>query len=186
MADIGANYLGGDPAAPAGHGAGGKLTASAGNLLFRGQVMDAALKSSTVEVTLAKEEIRAASLGNANSMRQLTRAFVGEAIGGTIGAVVGAATGKRDHVLLVACTRDGFDFFCSFAVSGSDGAWLLNAIQAGRKDRGEAPLPRIEDLAGQEARDASDRQAAVLLEIRDLLQEQVVLLRQLVEGRAAP
>lgn len=111
-------------------------------------------------------------------MRTLTRAFVGEALGGALGAVIGAASGRRDQVLLIACVRDGFEFFCSFAVKRDDGAWLLNSMQSGREGRGEPPLSRIEDLAHQEALGSSERQLLVLEEIRDLLAQQVELLRQ--------
>jgi hypothetical protein len=160
MADIGADYLGGDPAVTAGVGAGGKLAPLAGSLRFKGQVLDDALRGVTVEVTLAKEEIRAASIGSPNQMRTLTRAFVGGALAGWLGAVIGAASGKRDQVLLVACVRDGFEFFCSFAVKRDDGAWLLNAMQSGRKECGEPRLSRVEDLAQEETLGSSERQLA--------------------------
>lgn len=164
MAEIGADYLGGDPAASAGHGAGGKLISQAGEISFRGQLVDATLKSYPVTVAIAKEEIRGISLNSA------TR------------EVGGIATGKRSHVFLVAGQRDAFDFFARFAVRPDEGLALLNAMQAAQLKRGDQPIARVEDLVGKEGLSAAERQLLILEEIRDRLSEQTELLRTIARG----
>ncbi len=181
MAEIEADYLGGDPAGVEAQGTSGRLAAEAGSLTYTGQRVDGAITRTPVTLALPKEEIRAISVDTpANLSRVLTRAVVGELVGGALGATVGAVTGRRDRVLLVAVSRGGHDFLLSFGVTGQDGIWLLDAIQAGRLRRGEDPLPRVEGPAAA-APAAVDRQTEVLEEIRDLLARQVELLDRLTE-----
>lgn len=183
MAQIDADYLGGDPANLTTY-EGGTLTATDGSLSFRIDLMEASLKVSRVEFEIPKDQIRAISVGDANHMRTLTRTAVGAAIGGSAGALLGAATGRRNHVLLVAAHRDGFDFLVSFGVRGDEGASLLNAIQAGRRERGEDPLPRVEQLSQIEALDVSGQQLRVLEDLRALMIEQNRILSQLASERS--
>jgi hypothetical protein len=73
LADIGADYLGGDPQVRMGLGAGGKLEASAGDLTFRGQTLDSALNP--VSVVGAVATFAAAGLAAFSAWRseQITR-----------------------------------------------------------------------------------------------------------------
>jgi hypothetical protein len=176
-AEVHADYLGGHPD---GHLSplAGKLIASEGALRFEGTTVSAGLQTQKVSLEIPADQLRAITVGEPNHMRTLTRAFVGEVIGGAVGALIGAVTGKRNYVLVAACEREAFPFAVSFAVERSEGAWLLAAMQTRRKDRGEKPIPRVEDIAGERALDESERQTALLTEIRDLLREQTALLRQ--------
>lgn len=89
---------------------------------------------------------------------------------------------------MVAGRRDGFDYIATFGVRGDDGTRLLNVIQSTRRERGESPLPRVEQLADLEALDVSQEQMRVLEDSRGLLMEQNVLLARLVpeDADAAP
>jgi len=149
---------------------------------FAGAALTAGLASHEVRVDLPATVIRAVSSGSANQMATLTRTVVGGVVAGGIGALIGALSGRRNHVLLVACERDGFPFLCGFAIRGDDGAALVNAMQKGRRDRGEPALPRVEDRAGAAQLDASERQLALLERIEGLLVEQNALLRRMADG----
>lgn len=183
MPGIDADYLGGDPTVLEAY-KNGELSAAAGSLTFLVQILTGALSSHRVEFTIAKDEIRAISVGDANHMKALTRTAIGAAIGGSAGALIGAATGRRNHVFLVAARREGFDFLASFAVRGDEGSSLLHAIQAGRRDRGEDPLPQVEQLAEIESLDVSGQQLRVLEDVRTLLIEQNRLLHLLTSGES--
>lgn len=183
MAQIDADYLGGDPAQLARYD-GGTLSVSEGTLSFFVQVLTGHLQSHRVEFTIPKDEILAISVGDANHMRTLTRTAVGAAIGGSAGALIGAATGRRNHVFLVAARRDGFEYLASFGVRGDEGTGLLHAIQSGRRNRGEDPLPRVEQLAERDALDVNGQQLRLLEDIRGLLIDQNRLLLRLIDDSA--
>ncbi len=160
MAEIEADYLGGDPAGVEAQGTSGRLAAEAGSLTYTGQRVDGAITRTPVTLTLPKEEIRAISVDTpANLSRVLTRAVVGELVGGALGATIGAVTGRRDRVLLVAVARGAHESLLSFGVTGQEGLAAPG---------GAAPA-------------AVDRQTEVLEEIRDLLARQVELLDRLTE-----
>jgi hypothetical protein len=180
MADIDADYLGGDPD-QALAGASGKLTVSGGAVSFAGSVIDGMTTRKIDGPRLAADQVRAMSVGSANQMQALTRGAAGVLIGGAIGGLIGMATSRRSTIILIAAERDGFQFVCSFGASGQDASWLLEQVQRGRRDRGQPALPTLEQLASREVADADAQQAQLLGEIRDLLQEQVGLLRKLVE-----
>lgn len=80
MAQIDADYLGGDPSQPQPY-EGGKLGFASSSLTFLVQVFDNPIKPRRVEFALPMEEIRAISVGDANHMKTLTRTAVGAAIG---------------------------------------------------------------------------------------------------------
>lgn len=184
MAEIDAEYVGGDLDGHAAAGARGKLIAERGSLRFGVTRFDAALvpvKAEITNITIPAEAIEGISIASRNEVRMLTRAFVGEAIGGAIGAVIGAASGKRNHLMAIACRREGVPYVVSFLVERQDGAWLLNAMQKGRVERGETPIPSIEDLAADRANSESERQTALLAEIRDLLRDQCAMLARALE-----
>jgi hypothetical protein len=134
---------------------------------------------STAGPALDAEEIIAVSVGNADQMRALMRGAVGFMLGGALGGLIGMATGRRNTLFVVAATRDGFEFACTFATTGQDGHTLLTQIQRGRRDRGEAPMPTLEDLTQREAASAADEQLQLLRDIRQLLAEQTDLLRRI-------
>ena len=186
MAELGVDYLGGDPESPGPAPCGGTLTVTEGSMRFAGEALTAGLQRHPVRVDLPAEVIRAASVGSANHMQTLTRTIVGGVLAGGVGALIGALSGRRNQVLLVACDRGDFPFYVAFAIRGDDGAALINAMQKGRHDRGEPPLPRVEDLAGSEQLDVAERQAASLARIEVVLSEQNELLRRLVSALEHP
>ena len=180
--EITVDYLGGDPdvaTAPVT----GKLTLSDGSFAFAGAYM-VGVKATSVNVTIPESEVRALSLGDANHMRGLTRGATGMLLGGAIGGLVGLMTGKRNLVLAVDATRGGFDFVAAFACAPDDGRWFVNELQRGRRDRGLDQMPKIEDLAGQEARAAADSQSDVMARILAQLEQQTELLRAIAERAA--
>ena len=87
---------------------------------------------------------------------------------------------------MVAGRRDEIDYFASFGVRGDHGPALIRTIQAGRRERGEDLLPRVEDLAQVETLDAGDRQLLILEDIRALLMEQNKLLNRLTDPTGTP
>lgn len=171
MAEIHADYLGGDPLAPAGHGASGLLLTSGGGLSFRGAAVDVSLRSHRVTLAVAAADMRAVSVGAADRVR-------GAGLDGPREAAADAA-GGRDHLLVLAGRRDDTDFLITFGVGADDGARLVNAMQRARAERGAPVLPRLEDLGEGE----DDHR--LLLEIRELLREQTRLLRERT-GPAGP
>jgi len=133
----------------------------------------------TLEWRLDRTEIRAISLGSRDYARMLTRAAAGVLIGGSIGGLVGMATSRRNATMLVNCDRDGFVFTVVFGVLPKEGRQFLDAIQKARRGLGESPIPTIEELSKLADAEAQDEQTVILGDIRDLLREQVALLRRL-------
>ncbi len=166
MAEIRADYLGGDPLAPVGHGASGLLLTSGGGLSFRGAAVDATLRPSRVAVAIAATDIGLVSLGSADSARG-----TGSALTGPIEAAADAA-GGRDHLLVVSGRREGTAFLTTFGVTAGDGARLVDAMERARAERGHPAAGRLAGPGG----DAEDHR--LLVEIRDLLREQTRLLRE--------
>jgi hypothetical protein len=182
MSSIPADYLGGDPEKINAVKDGTLTFTEAGGMAYAvratNNVMDI---GKTVDlVTLDVQQIKAISIGDANHMRALTRGAAGTMIGGSIGGLIGMATGKRNTMLVIAAERDNFPFAATFAVQPDHAMALLTEIQADRRRRGEPPMPKLEDLAGQAATEAVDEQLQLLRDIRGLLMEQNALLR---EGR---
>lgn len=180
MAQIKADYLGGDPERIDRHNGGDLVFSGAGDLSFMVQRAPNPLAPAvpTELLSLPASSIRAVSMGSANDMRGLSRGAAGAMIGGSIGGLIGMATGKRNTLLLVAAERDGFEFIATFAAQPDDARSLLTRLQADRKKAGKEPLRSVEDLAGDAATSAADEQLQLLRDIRGLLMEQNALLRE--------
>lgn len=183
-----ADYLGGDPAHPTSYddGYGALSLGDGGDLVFTGSWLTGGLTSQKVTFTIPGTEIQAISVGDANRVKILTRAAIGSALAGGIGAVIGASSGQRDHVLMVAAVRDGFEFVVRFAVRGEDGMAFLNLLQKRRHDDGLPLMPSLEDLLGRDARDDAREQTEILRQMRDLMREQTRLLAKLAGEEPGP
>lgn len=180
MAEIDADYLGGDPdqaQAPVL----GKLAFTTGEMGFTGTSLVGMTTRRIPGPTLTPEQIKAISVGDANAMRALTRGAAGAMLGGAIGGLIGMATGRRNTLFVVAAERDGFAFAATFGATGRDAQWLLDQVQRGRRDRGEPPLPKLEEMSRRAAATLEEQQASLLLEIRNLLEAQNELLRRALD-----
>lgn len=106
MADITADYLGGDPDHPS-RIDGGTLVFAAGAMSFSSTHMVGVTMRTTPGPELAPEQIRAISIGDANRMRALTRGAAGVMLGGSLGGLIGMATGRRSTLFVVAVSAMG-------------------------------------------------------------------------------
>ena len=191
MLTIEADYIGGDPDVVSLIGAMGFLIEEDGVFTFTQTTVDvtglmgsSGKKHKGPNMTYEVGEVLTVVSGDANHMRMLTRLAVGEAIGGSIGGLIGASGGKRNQELALVCQRDGFTFIATFRVETDDGRRFIDTLQSERKARGEGPLPSPEEvIGGGAAIDAatSGTGDATLVEIRDLLVEQNLLLSSIAE-----
>ena len=191
MLTIEADYIGGDPDVVSLISAMGFLVEEDGVFTFTQTTVDvtglmgsSGKKHKGPNITYEVGEVLTVISGDANHMRMLTRLAVGEAIGGSIGGLIGASGGKRNQELALVCQRDGFTFVATFRVAPDDARRFIDTLQSERKARGEGPLPSPEEVIGGGA--ASDTATsgvgdATLVEIRDLLVEQNLLLSGIAE-----
>ncbi len=173
--ELAATYLGGDPAVSAGN-CDGMLVKHDAEFVFKWTTLQGVTAQSHA-FSINVDEIAAASLGDANQMRSLTRGAVGMFVGGALGGLIGMATGKRNTMLALFGKRAGFDYTALFSCAADEGRAFMDAWQRQRHNAGIPALPTIDQLANAEAASTADEQLVLLRRSVELLEELVQMQR---------